>query len=241
MATLTIDFLPIVNATSYSVCYKPVGAATFTCTSITTPPLIVTGVSCGVSYEVVVETTCDNSLQSVERQVTASQLPCPPPPVCYIVNIKSPQAAGNFIRYEQDGIGIITVPVTSLTLNNNYYIGAFCSNNGATLVDGDNIVQTLVGGSSIATQGVLCTSNTDCESGIIYSLQGVGYGATACTNQTLDVYSDCPQLNIATGCFIYTDAAGGSPLTETPIFISGTLWDVDISTGEITGQNITGC
>lgn len=242
MATLTIDFAPVVNATSYEVCYKPTFATNFTCQTITNPPLVITaGINCDVDYDVTVAVNCSNGLTSIERQVTAVEFPCPQPPRCYTVNINTRIATGNYISYNQEGVGIVTVLVTSLPFNDGFYIGGFCSQVAVTLVDANNIVQDLTDGSTIAI-GAPCTSDTECAVRIIYTYNNVGSGATACTQQSLTLYSDCPSSNFGTNCYLYTDLAGMSPLTDSTAFVNGVLWDIDpAGSGQVVGQNSLGC
>lgn len=241
MATLTINFTPVTNATSYTVCYKPSFGSTWTCTNTTSSSVVITsGITCGVTYNVKVQSDCGSGNLSIEREVNATELPCPPPVMCYTVRIHQRQATGNFILYHQDGTGLISVAVTSLQLVDNYYVGGFCSNQTVELVDFDNIPVTLTDGSTI-TIGDPCTTNSDCTPRFIYAYASCGLGATACTQQTITLYSECPTSNFGINCVLYNDLAGTSPVSESIVYYDGALWDIDPTSGTVLGQSTTTC
>ena len=70
--------------------------------------------------------------------------------------------------------------------------------------------------------------------------QTIGGACSDYPNSTL--YSDCDSLTFGTGCTVYTDAGGTSPLTGFPfIFMNFANWDVNTITGVVTGPSSIQC
>lgn len=102
MAELSINFTPVPGINSYNICYKPVGATTFTCIEDSGPITITTGIECGIAYDVTVTTNCPEgeygSLESIPATATAAALPCPPPN-CISYTISTSAAGGRTSEY----------------------------------------------------------------------------------------------------------------------------------------------
>jgi hypothetical protein len=102
MAELSINFTPVPGINSYSICYKPVGATTFTCVEDSGPIVITTGIECGIAYDVTVTTNCPegeySSLESIPATATAAALQCPPPN-CISYTISTSAAGGRTSEY----------------------------------------------------------------------------------------------------------------------------------------------
>ncbi len=70
--------------------------------------------------------------------------------------------------------------------------------------------------------------------------QTIGGACNDYPNSTL--YSDCDSFSFGTGCTVYTDAGGTSPLTGFPfIFMNFANWDVNTVTGVVTGPSSQQC
>ena len=81
----------------------------------------------------------------------------------------------------------------------------------------------------------------------LYAFGGSGYGNTeaeACNDAGINnrtFYSNCDSMSFGTGCYVYGDS-GGSPLTGWPkIFMNFANWNLNTSTGQVTGASSQQC
>jgi hypothetical protein len=80
------------------------------------------------------------------------------------------------------------------------------------------------------------------------SFDNCGYGDTvgnACTDAIINartLYSNCDALSFGTGCVVYADNIGPSPLTgNSYVFINGAVWDINPANGVIIGISSIQC
>lgn len=95
MAQLAINFVPVPGISSYTICYRPVGATTpFVCVEDSGSITITEGIECGIAYDVSIRTNCNSeeysTNQSTSVVTTSNTLACTPPPglgYCHRVDV----------------------------------------------------------------------------------------------------------------------------------------------------------
>jgi hypothetical protein len=75
---------------------------------------------------------------------------------------------------------------------------------------------------------------------------GCGRGNTyegVCADAVNDrlFYSDCGPFDFAVGCYVYVDTFPNPLIGYEYVFINGSTWDINNSTGQITGLSIIQC
>lgn len=241
MPQLTISFDPVAGATGYEVCYKPSGGLTYTCASYAGSPVVISsGIDCGVNYDVTVKTLCANGLESSVVGALATKVECPPTAFCYEASILSEGASGVFVSYQPPGGSPTVEDATTLPLDiDGFHRQKYCSEVAVLLVDGNGDEVTLNNGSGVTGGSVGCTSDTDCRTTYYTAFPSSGLGETACNDQSHTLYSDC--ANIEVECFLFEDNVG-TPLTGFDIvWIEGVLYEVNSTTGQVTGVSSQTC
>jgi len=79
------------------------------------------------------------------------------------------------------------------------------------------------------------TSFTGCGRGNTYE----GVCADAVNNRLF--YSDCGPFDFAAGCYVYVDTSPNPLVGYEYVYINGSTWDINNSTGQITGLSILQC
>lgn len=164
---------------------------------------------------------------------------------------------------------VITFTLQSLYSGTTYVAGPFnisgVTNTGTVTELAANVSKaTLLTGVTIsnisdATTGGTITSLGTCSNSISWSVTGTssnpttveytdgGAGSTvgeacndAVNNRTY--YSDCPTQSFGTGCYVYLDSFGSTPLTGYNfVYINGATWDISPVTGLITAYSTVQC
>lgn len=106
------------------------------------------------------------------------------------------------------------------------------------------IQQTCTGSVTSSFSGVEAYTKSGGQT--IFEFADSGKGQTiggACSDYpSSTLYSNCDSMTFGTGCTVYTDAGGTSPLTGFPfIFMNFANWDVDDSTGVVIGPSSQQC
>lgn len=244
MPQLTINFNTVPGAADYEVCYKPTTSSTYTCTTVSAPPVVITtGIDCGVDYDVRVRTRCTNGLFSDAVTVSSNRLECPPAGLCYTISIYYEQANSNtYVKYTPPGGTTTTVAANTLPLNgSNFYVQSFCSTSFVELVDSSGNPVSFIMGGSLSGGTVACASAEDCST-VLTRFDSAGIGPEACSNQTQTVYSNCNGSSFGVNCTLYSGNSTSLPLTGvSQVFVNFTLYDVDPITGVVTGVSAVQC
>ena len=174
MAELAINFTPVAGISSYEICYRPVGASTFTCVTNSGPITITEGIECGVAYDVTVRTNCPEgdyaTAQSTSVITVSNVLECSSEGdgTCYTITMpyEATQRDGKdlYIGYNNTTEGIQLVSVNMLP---NFDTGsgialAVCSVSSPTFRYGFDGFDELVFEIDV-TFGGPCNVSSDCS------------------------------------------------------------------------------